>query len=189
MRKSCMLLSFIALLLLAAGPATAQTKAPAKAPRPAVSTSQELLNAWNEVGRKLVAIAEDWPEAKYDYKPTPAVRSFAEQLLHVAGANYFFTDTALGKPVGQEDLPRGKYKTKADVVTVLKKSFADGAAAIQQKGDAGLATTVKHPFANQMAHLSSIGWDLAEHGGEHYGQLVLYYRMSGQVPPESRQQQ
>ena len=189
MRKTVSLLALLALVAMAAGSATAQTKAPGKAPRPAASTSQELLNAWNDVGRKLIAMAEDWPEAKYDYKPTPAVRSFAEQLLHVAGANYFFTDTALGKPVGQEDLPREKYKTKADVVAALKKSFADGAAVIQQKGDAGLATTVKHPFASQMAHLSSIAWDLTEHGGEHYGQLVLYYRMSGQVPPESRRQQ
>jgi uncharacterized damage-inducible protein DinB len=189
MRKSLALFAFITLVLLAAGPAVAQTKAPAKEPRPAVTTSQELLNAWNDVGRKLIAMAEDWPEAKYDYKPTPSVRSFAEQLLHVGGANYFFTDTALGKPLGQEDLPREKYKTRADVVAALKKSFADGAAAIQQKGDAGLAATVKHPFANQMAHLSSIAWDLTEHAGEHYGQLVLYYRMAGQVPPESRQQQ
>ena len=189
MRKIVSLLAFLAIVFLATDSAGAQTKAPAKAPRPAVSTSQELLNAWNDVGRKLVAMAEDWPEDKYDWKPTPAVRSFAEQLLHVAGANYFFTDTALGKPVGQEDLPRDKYKTKADVVAAVKKSFADGAAVIKEKGDAGLAATVKHPFANQMAHLSSIGWDLTEHGGEHYGQVVLYYRMNGQVPPESRRQQ
>jgi len=37
-----------------------------------------------------------------------------------------------------------------------------------------------------MAHLSTIAWDLSEHAGEHYGQLVMYYRTSGQVPPESR---
>ena len=188
MRKFVLLLALVAFMFIAASPATAQTKAPAKAPRPAVSTSQELLNAWNEAGRKLIAMAEDWPENKYDWKPTPTVRSFAEQLLHAAGANYFFTNTALGMPIDQEDLPRDKYKTKADVVAAVKKSFADGAAVIQQKGDSGLAVTVKHPFANQMAHLSSIGWDLTEHSGEHYGQLVLYYRMNGQVPPESRPQ-
>jgi len=186
MRKTIALLVFGAFLLLAAGPGVAQTPAPAKAPRPAVATSQELLSAWNDVGRKLIAMAEDWPEEKYDWKPTPTVRSFAEQLLHIGGANYFFTDTALGKSLGSEDLPREKYKTKADVVAAMKKSFADGAAVIKEKGDAGLAAAVKHPFANQMAHLSSIAWDLTEHGGEHYGQLALYYRMSGQVPPESR---
>ncbi len=186
MRRTIALLVFSALVLLAAGTSAAQTPPPVKAPRPAVAASQELLNAWNEVGRKLIAMAEDWPEEKYDWKPTPAVKSFVEQLLHIGGANYFFTDTALGKPLGAEDLPREKYKTKADVVTAMKKSFADGAAVIKEKGDAGLAATVKHPFANQMAHLSSIAWDLTEHAGEHYGQLVMYYRTSGQVPPESR---
>jgi hypothetical protein len=50
-------------------------------PKPAVSPSQALLDSWNDVGRKLIAMAEDFPEDKYDYKPTPAQRSFAEQLL------------------------------------------------------------------------------------------------------------
>src|SRR5882724_3275367 len=51
-------------------------------PKPAVSPSQALLDTWNDVGRKLIAMSEDFPEDKYDFKPTPAQRSFAEQLLH-----------------------------------------------------------------------------------------------------------
>ena len=53
--------------------------------------SQIVLAQWNESARKLIAMAEDFPEDKYDYKATPAVRSFAEQLLHAAGAMYYFT--------------------------------------------------------------------------------------------------
>jgi uncharacterized damage-inducible protein DinB len=184
MKKSVALLVFAALLL--AMNAAAQGKASAKAPRPAQSATQEALTAWNEIGRKLVAMAEDWPESKYDYKPTPEVRSFAEQLLHVAGTNYYFTNTALDKELGPEDLPRDKYKTKADIVAALKKSFADGAEAFKQKGDAGMSATVKHPFGNYMAHLASIAWDVTEHSGEHYGNLVVYYRLNKMVPPESR---
>jgi uncharacterized damage-inducible protein DinB len=182
-------MTLVAAVALTMAMAAAQTKAPAKAPRPAAGASTEALAAWNDIGRKLIAMAEDWPEDKYDWKPTPQVRSFAEQVLHVAGANYFFTNTVLNQPQGPEDLPRDKYKTKAEVVEVLKKSFADGAAAIKSKGDAGMATAVKHPFGNRMVSAEGLCYDLIEHGGEHYGQLVLYYRVNGGVPPESRPRQ
>jgi len=55
--------------------------------KPADPESKVVLDSWNDIGRKLIAMAEDFPEDKYDFKPTPAQRSFAEQLLHVAGAN------------------------------------------------------------------------------------------------------
>ena len=69
----------------------------AAAPKPTLGPSAALLASWNEIGRKLIAMAEDFPEDKYDFKPTPAQRSFAEQLLHMAGSNDFFTDVANGK--------------------------------------------------------------------------------------------
>src|SRR5450432_1208090 len=78
--------------------------------------SQVVLAQWNEVARKLIAMAEDFPEDKYDYKPTPAQRSFAEQLLHAAGSNYFFTNPVMGKePPAAEDPKRDQYKSKADI--------------------------------------------------------------------------
>ena len=52
-----------------------------QAPKPPASPSKVLLDDWNEIGRKLTAMAEDFPEDKYDFKPNPAERSFAEQLL------------------------------------------------------------------------------------------------------------
>ena len=67
--------------------------------KPADSPSKVLLDSWNDIGRKLIAMAEDFPEDKYDFKPTPAQRSFAEQLLHAAGANYYFTNQITGKPM------------------------------------------------------------------------------------------
>ena len=185
MHKVFRFVIFVALLAMIAGPALAQSKAPA-APKPAPGPAEEALAAWNDIGRKVIAMAEDFPEDKYDYKPKPEMRTFAEQLLHIAGANYFFTAPARGEKVGEEDLPRDKYKTKADVVAAVKKSFADGAAVSKEKGDKGMAGEVKHPFANRMARLSSLCMDLAMHGGEHYGQLVVYFRLNGIVPPESR---
>jgi uncharacterized damage-inducible protein DinB len=156
-------------------------------PKPAVGPSQALLDNWNDIGRKLIAMAEDFPEEKYDFKPAPAERSFAEQLLHAANANYFFTNPALGmKPPAEENPKREQYKTKAAVVEFVKKSFADGAAAIKQKGDKGLNDLIVDPFANQQTRVSDMAWGLLEHCGEHYGQLVVYYRVAGLVPPESR---
>lgn len=177
MRKTLLTLVIAAAALLAP-----VQKALAQA---APSPSQAVLSAWNDIGRKLIAMAQDFPEDKYDFKPNPAERSFAEQLLHVAGSNGFFTDVAAGrKPADDES--RDHYKTKAEVVAYLKKSFADGAAMIQQKGDAGMAGTAKDGESGQPLHLTDIAYGVVEHSGEHYGQLVVYYRVAGLVPPESR---
>lgn len=155
--------------------------------KPAVGPSQALLESWNDVGRKLIAMAEDFPEDKYDFKPTPAQRSFAEQLLHAAGANYFFTNPATGKKMpAVEDPKRDQYKTKADIVAFVKTSFADGAAAIKAKGDKGMSDKLVDPFPGQEVRVQDMAYGLLEHCGEHYGQLVVYYRIAGLVPPESR---
>jgi len=172
------------LATLTAAQETMKREAP---PKPAVGPSQVLLDNWNDVGRKLIAMAEDFPEDKYDFKPVPAERSFAEQLLHAANANYFFTNPAMGmKPPAAEDPKRDQYKTKAAVVEFVKKAFADGATAIKQKGDKGMSDLMVDPFANQQVRVSDMAWGLLEHSGEHYGQLVVYYRVAGLVPPESR---
>jgi hypothetical protein len=178
-----------AALLLAAFTVPAYTQDAMKkdeAIKPADSPSKVLLDNWNDIGRKLIAMAEDFPEDKYDFKPTPAQRSFAEQLLHAAGANYFVTNAVLGQKPPTGDPKRADYKTKADVVAFVKKSFADGAAALQAKGDKGLSDLVVDPFAHQYDRVSDLAWGFVEHDGEHYGQLVGYYRLSGLVPPESR---
>lgn len=152
------------------------------------SSSQIVLAQWNEIGRKLIAMADDFPENKYDFKPTPAVRSFAEQLLHVAGSMEYFTLPVQGKTPAREmeNPPRATYKTKTDVVAFVKKEVEDGAAAIKAKGDKGMADWIIDPDSKQQMHVSDLAYGLIEHSGEHYGQLVVYYRLAGFVPPESR---
>lgn len=159
------------------------------APKPAESPSKTLLDAWNDIGRKLTAMAEDFPEDKYDFKPNPAQRSFAEQVLHAAGANYFFINPAKGLKPPEGNVKRSDFKTKADVVAYVRKSFAEGAELIQKKGDPGMSDLLVDPFANQQARFSDEAWGLIEHSGEHYGQLVVYYRAAGLIPPESRPKQ
>jgi uncharacterized damage-inducible protein DinB len=180
----------VAGLVLAAGlavvPVGSQEKK-AAAPKPPVSANQAVLETWNDIGRKLTTMAEDFPEDKYEFKPKPEQRTFREQLLHVADTNYFFTNPVEGKKApAQEDFSKDKLKTKAEVAAYVKKSFADGAAAIKAKGDTGLNSLVVDPYANQQVRVIDFAYGFAEHSGEHYGQLVVYYRLSGLVPPESR---
>jgi uncharacterized damage-inducible protein DinB len=182
----------LAELILAAGilvtPAYSQ-EMPKKdaAPKPVPSASDAVLAQWNDIGRKLIAMAEDFPEDKYDFKPTPAVQSFAQRLIHAAHANQFFINGVLGeKPPAEEDPKRGEFKNKAEVVTFVKKSFTDGAAAIKGKGDKGMSDLVVDPFSNQQTRISDFAYGFVEHSGEIYGQLSVYYRSAGLVPPESR---
>jgi hypothetical protein len=138
--------------------------------------SQALLENWNDIGKRLVTMAEDWPADKYSYKLTPEQRSFQEVLLHIAGSNYDLLKNVTGAKVGdgRNDPPVAEYKTKAETVAYLKKSIEDGAADIQKEGDAGV-----------LKHLDYwIGY--TEHMGENYGLLVAYYRANKLVPPESR---
>jgi hypothetical protein len=171
--RSIFLLAIPALLLASAGTMHAQEGAQPKTPP---TPTQAILENWNDVGNRLVTMAQDWPEDKYTYKLTPAVRTFQQVILHIAGSNYDLINHLAGTKVGeaQNDPPVSQYKTKAETVAYLKKSVEDGAALIQKEGDAEV-----------VKHLS--GWvGYTEHMGEHYGLLVAYYRATGGVPPESR---
>src|SRR5262252_7537197 len=112
-------------------------------PKPAPSPSQALLEQWNDIGRKLIAMAEDFPEDKYGYKPAPESRTFKANLVHASGSMYYFTDIAQGKKPRYPDAYAGDdLKTKADVVAFVKKCVEDGADVIKQKGDKGLMEAV-----------------------------------------------
>jgi uncharacterized damage-inducible protein DinB len=161
-------------LLLGAVAVRAQDQSSAqKKPK---TPSEAVLDNWNDIGGRLITMAEDWPEDKYGFKPTPQVRSFADVLRHIAGSNFGLLNQVEGKKVGdgENDPSAETYKTKAQIVAFLKKSVEDGAAAIKEKGDAGVLKALE----------DWIGY--TEHMGEHYGQLVVYYRVNGVVPPESR---
>ena len=155
-------------------------------PKPAPSPSEAVLEQWNDIGRKLIAMAEDFPEDKYSYKPAPESRTFAAMLLHVGGAMYYFTDFAIGqKPRYPDDPKDDNLKSKTQIVAFMKKCVADGADEIKKKGDAGLKEAV-NDGGPHLDRLYDLAYGLIEHSGEHYGQLVVYYRINGMVPPESR---
>jgi uncharacterized damage-inducible protein DinB len=158
------------------------------------SRAEETLEWWNQVGNKLIAMAKDFPEDKYDFKVQKDERTFAENLLHVAAVDYDLisriSGTHIGPDFGQDiHAPsRAAYKTKADVVKLIESAVATGASVIKEQGDAGLDKTT--PFGwetgRHVVHNSYIWITGIEHSTEHFGQLVVYYRANNMVPPESR---
>jgi hypothetical protein len=108
------------------------------------------------------------------------------QLLHASASMYYFTDFALGqKPRYSDDPKRDNLKTREEIVAFVKKCVQDGADAIKSKGDKGLNEAVDDGNRH-LDRLYDLAYGLIEHSGEHYGQLVVYYRANGMVPPESR---
>jgi uncharacterized damage-inducible protein DinB len=161
-------------------------------PSSARSRSDEMVDRWNDIGNKLIAMAEDFPEDKYDFKLQKDERTFALNLLHAAALDFVLirriSGSNVGPDFGEGDNPtRDAFKTKADIVKFVQEAVAAGAKVIQQQGDAGLDNTTKF-FGNRLAHNSSIWTFAIEHSGEHYGQLVVYYRANNLVPPDSRRQ-
>ena len=186
MRKFPFLAAALFAVTLAVPAAAQDSMKKDTAVKPADPESKVVLDSWNDIGRKLIAIAEDLPEDKYDYKPHADSRTFVGTLLHVSASMYFFTDTAEGKKARFGDDPkRDELKTKAQVVAFVRKCVQDGADLIKAKGDKGMNAEVEDGGPAKI-RLYDLAYGLTEHSGEHYGQLVAYYRINGLVPPESR---
>ena len=182
-------------LIVFAGLATGlcgEARAQNQAPQRERSRADETLEVWNEIGNKLVVMAKDFPDDKYDFKVQKDQRTFAQNILHVAAVDYEVLRSVAGSNVGPdfgkdvENPSRSVYKTKADVIKLIQQAVMDGANLIQKQGDAGLDKTSKYPWSNRLVHNSYLWMVLDEHSGEHYGQLVVYYRANNLVPPESR---
>ena len=180
----------LVVLLLGCGTASyVQAQTPKPAPRPADSRANEILDRWNAIGNKLIAMAEDFAEDKYDFKIQKDQRTFAENLLHAAAFELVVARKVSGTNVGPDfgegdNPPRAAFKTKADVVKFVRQAVAGGADVIQQQGDAGLDKTTA--WGQRLVHNSYLWMFAIEHSGEHYGQLVGYYRANNLIPPDSR---
>ena len=149
----------------------------AQKPKEEPALRDVLLEQWNDIGNKVVQMAEHFPEDKYEFKPAKEVRSFADVLRHVAFWDDWVAKAARGeKPDAKpNELPKAQYASKAQIVAVLKANNA--AAAAQLKNGPAPAGEAAGRW------VAFIG-----HNSEHYGQLVVYYRLNGIVPPASRGQ-
>jgi len=144
--------------------------------------------------RDAVGLAEAMPEEKYNFAPAQdlfktgqttefkGVRTFAQQVAHIAGSNYEYLQ-AMGFEKDKNPDAIEKLSTKAEAVKALKESFAaaeKAAATITPEnayeGLGAKKTTTRAGLA------AAIAW----HTMDHYGQMVVYGRMNGVVPPGSK---
>lgn len=145
---------------------------------------------WSGIEQDFTALADAMPEDKWSLKPTQGAftnaRTFGEQVKHVACANFAFANKVLGeKPPAHCDTGGpDPAKSKAEIMTYLKDSFAKMDKAIAATNNKNMLNPIKGPYAgdNPLSTLTVAVW----HASDHYGQLVEYLRMNGIVPPASR---
>jgi uncharacterized damage-inducible protein DinB len=157
------------------------------------TVTQVLNQTVSNIEHEFVPAAEAMPEDKFGFAPTngefKGVRTFAQQIKHVAAVNYELGAAILEeKPpadIGDEAGP-ASITSKADIVKYLNDSFAYVHKALQTINDKNLVETVKSPFGEGKVTRLGLATSVAWHGFDHYGQMVEYLRMNGIVPPASR---
>ena len=159
---------------------------------PAKTPGEALKFGLSIAQQEFTSAAEAMPEDKYSFAPTngdfKGVRTFAQQVKHVAAANYMFGAGVLGeKPpveLGGENGP-DSLKTKADILKFLNDSFTYLNKALESVTTQNQLDQIDSPFGMKVSRLSLASFSLA-HPFDHYGQMVEYLRMNGIVPPASR---
>jgi uncharacterized damage-inducible protein DinB len=149
---------------------------------PAPSLAKELAATFQRAATEILDVAEAMPAEKYGYKPTPEISSFGEQLVHVAGITQRFIDSAKGAKT--EPAPHGAM-AKPEVIALLKKTFQGAQEMITPLTDAQLLEPVKFPFGDRTVTRGTFWQGPLFQIRNHYGQLVVYLRMNGIVPPTS----
>lgn len=186
-------LKLLCAVVLFCAVAFAQGTQPKAAANPPADVASILDRQLSGAERRLVSLAEAMPEEKYSFAPSEklgefkGVRTFQEQLTHVAATNYEFGGAILGEkpPV---DLGNGEngpvVKSKAEAVKLLKDSFEYVHKAIGTINASNLVASV--PLGKNSGTRLGLAVLLVSHANDHYGQCVVYARMNGVVPPASR---
>ena len=147
-----------------------------------------------ELEKQLIDAADAMPQWKYPFVPTvgefTGVRTFGQQVKHLAATNYILAAAALGEPVpadaGDETGPEALHM-KSEILDYLKGSFRalHRAAAAIDDDNALIPNTPISPLIGQATRLGYVQEALI-HMYDHYGQMVIYLRMNGIIPPASR---
>jgi len=181
----------LAVCLFAAMPFAVQSQTAGQKPaKPAIGSQQKPADIYGKLlanmEKEFVDAAEAMPEDKYSFVPTQGeftkVRSFGDQVKHVAEANWYF----FGGPDFTEDQGKAKDEaiekltTKADIVAALKDSFKQAHTLVDGISADNAFQTTAHGTRGGMTTFG------LAHMMDHYGQLVVYLRMNGIVPPASR---
>src|ERR1700751_3369624 len=156
------------------------------------SIAESISGTLQFVEGSFLGVAEAMPENKYSFIPTAGnfdgVRSFGEQVKHVACAQFAFFNEIEGKtpPEHCEKGGPSKAKTKAELLQYLRDSFEYGDKVLATINAQNAVERVEGPYAGPNTKLGmamAALWDVTDH----FGQLVVYLRLNGIVPPVTQQ--
>lgn len=153
---------------------------------PAVTTLAGDVQAdWARTRTLITGIAEEMPADKYDFKATPAEQSFGERVLHIATTDLFVLRALGGKTA--PPMINTKATSKADILAALKQTYDYGEAVIKEFNDQQwIERVAPPPFMGPSASRVRIVYFDMQHAEDIYGQLVVYLRLNGGVPPASQ---
>ena len=161
---------------------------------PPATVSAILDRSLSNMEHEFVPAAEAMPEDKFNYAPTngefKGVRTFGQQVKHVAATNYQIAAALLGEkpPAGTEgENGPDTLKSKAEIVKYLKDSMAYAHKAFASVNDGNATGSIPAPWGTGKVSRLGISMLLVSHCFDHYGQMVEYLRSNGIVPPASRQ--
>jgi uncharacterized damage-inducible protein DinB len=174
MRTSTYACALVLTLVAATTPSSLSAQAPAP------SMAKELAASFQRASNEIIDIAEVMPADKYGYKPTPEIATFGDQLAHVAGITQRFIDSAKGT---KTEAGHHSAMAKPEVIALLKKTFQTAQDMISPLTDAQLSEPMKFPFGDRTVTRATFWQGPLFQIRNHHGQLVVYLRMNGIVPP------
>jgi uncharacterized damage-inducible protein DinB len=147
----------------------------------------ELVKDWERAKAYTKEYLDAMPEAGYSLKPTPEMRSFAEQMLHLTDANYGFAAAASGEksPVGFGESEKTADKSKANVTKLVMAGYDFMIAAIKKMTPAQFAETTKLFNRFDMTK-GAVLEKCFEHQTHHRGQTTVYIRLAKGTPPQEK---
>ena len=144
----------------------------------------DVVKDWADQKDLLVKLAAAMPDDKLGFKPTPAQRSYGEHILHIAQVNVALLAAVGGKaPAPTIDM---KATTKAAMIKQMTDSFDYGAALLKEFDNTTIQGTVTQPFGMGPATRARVFFFLVAHTQDTYGQMAVYLRLNGGVPPASQ---
>lgn len=151
------------------------------------SSKDAVIKDWERAKVYTKEYLDAMPEAGYALKPTPEMRSFAQQMLHLTDANYAFAAAASGQasPVGQGESEKATDQSKANVTKLVMAGYDFVIAGIKKMTDAQSSETVKLFGAFEMTKGTAIA-KAFEHQTHHRGQSTVYIRLAGAKPPQEK---
>ncbi len=176
--------------LILIGLLAAPLQAAAQEPKPGDPMAETVAQWFDMIQRSFVSLADALPADRWDFAPKggefTGVRTFAQQVKHVACANVAFFNEVEHKdpPAGCETGGPSSARTKSELMTYLRESFSYATSIMRRLTPANAMDAVEGPYGGKTTRLG-ISTLAIWHATDHYGQLVVYLRMNGIVPPST----